>query len=160
MGEGGENAAGRVHSWCAACLFGQWMAAFRHASASAAADGSLPPTPMGGGRSSPGRRRNLRPLRLSLATTQSILCRPGRYPRIFTANASTASPTRTGLRLADCHPAGDCRRTRHVVASATTGGDRLRHPARGSNPSASQHAPRAVGAASSAASAGAEFSQT
>jgi len=58
------------------------------------------------------------------------------------------------------HLARDCRWTRHVVASATTGGDRPWHPARGSNPSASQHAPRAVGAASSAASAGAEFSQT
>ena len=44
MGEGGENAAARVHSWCAACLLGRWMAAFRHASASTAVDGSSPPS--------------------------------------------------------------------------------------------------------------------
>jgi len=52
------------------------------------------------------------------------------------------------------HLARDCRWTRHVVASATTGGDRPWHPARGSNPSASQHAPRTGGAASSAARGG------
>jgi hypothetical protein len=54
----------RAHSWCMACRLGLWRAVSRHTNASDAADGSPPPTPMGGERSSTGRRCDLRRPRL------------------------------------------------------------------------------------------------
>lgn len=101
------------------------------------------PTSMGGGRSFPGRRRNLRPPRLSLATAQGSFCKPGRSPQSFTTDASAVfvsyshrvETCRLPQRCLHCHSfrhlARDYKRPRHAAASAAKGGDRPRHSIHG-----------------------------
>jgi hypothetical protein len=69
------------------------MAASLPANTSAVADGYPPPTPMGGERSSLGRRHGLWLPQMSLAVAH--FRRPGRYPQSFTTDVSTAFPTHT-----------------------------------------------------------------
>jgi hypothetical protein len=96
LGEGCGSTAGHAPSSWAACVLSQaapnrsrgeppWMTASLPTGASALVsclidDGSPPPTLMGGGRSSLGRRRDLRLPRLSLAGAQSNSRSPIRFP--------------------------------------------------------------------------------
>jgi hypothetical protein len=76
--EGGGSTAGRAPSWCMACLLILWTVRSLPTNALVPADRSLPPTPMGGGRSNPDRRRHLRLPQLSHAATQVCTHRLGR----------------------------------------------------------------------------------
>jgi hypothetical protein len=49
LGEGRGDAARRAPSWCTAFLLGHWMAVSLPVNALVAAEGSPPPTLMGGG---------------------------------------------------------------------------------------------------------------
>jgi hypothetical protein len=93
MGKGRGNVAGRAPNWCAACLLGLWMVVSLLANASIAANESPSPMPIGGGRSSTGRRRNLRPPQLSLI--QNNFCRPQGSLLSFMTSVSIICPTHT-----------------------------------------------------------------
>jgi hypothetical protein len=143
--KGGGDTDSRTISWWVACLLSHWMVVSLSANALAIANGSLPPTPRGGGRSSPGRRRNMWPPRLSI--TQSNSGRPRGSSQSFTTDVSTVSPTHTVSRLAGCHNvachgfrhlARECKWPRFAATMTSKGGDL---PQRGVNPSASQHVP-------------------
>ena len=71
LGEDGGDAADRAASWCTACLPGRRRAVSLPANALAAVDKSPPPMPMGGGRFSHGRKRNLRSSRFNIAKNSS-----------------------------------------------------------------------------------------
>ena len=82
------NAVGHAHNCCMACRLGPWRAASRHASPSDVADRSPPPTSMGGGRSSSGKRRDLRTPQLShegqqAKASQQVVNHRGASPQIF-----------------------------------------------------------------------------
>jgi hypothetical protein len=55
--------------------------------------------------------------------------------------ATCQLPRRCLRRHGFGHLAKDCKRPRHAMTSAAKGGNRSRHPARGGNSQASQHAP-------------------
>ena len=93
--KGGGSVAGRDPSFCTACLLGQWMVVSLSANALAPAGGSPPPTPTGGGRSYPDKRRGLRLPRLSLAAAQVYAHKLRRSPHSSATNVSIVSPTRT-----------------------------------------------------------------
>ena len=113
QGEDGGDTTGRAPSLCTACLPGRWRAVSLPANALAAVDESPPPMPMGGGRFSHGRKRNLRSSSFSIAKNSSY--RSGGSLQCFATDASTVSPTRTMLRLVGCHGVACV-----AVASATS----------------------------------------
>jgi hypothetical protein len=120
---------------------------------SAAVDGSPPSTPMVGRRFSTGKRRDLRPPRFSLATTQKQPLQTRKVPaelcgRCFKCLSYSHQGATCWLspHCLCCHGfhhlAKDCKRPRHVAASAMKGDDRPRHLARDGNLPASQHVVR------------------